>query len=125
MNTIRNIKILILAMLAVGALALPTVSSVAAGSAPVVSAAGIKLDPCDGEETAPLLMFVRGISCERALALANAATSSDDPCLPGWHTRKAVHLEAVWHGKEHQGPAVFMCTQKAGKRAFTYKPIAG
>ena len=125
MNTIRNIKILILAMLAVGALALPAAGSAAAGSAPVVSAAGIKLNPCKGEDTAPLLMFVRGIGCERALVLANAASSGDDPCLPGWHTRKDVHLKAVLHGKTVPGPAVFLCTQKSGTRAFTYKPLAG
>jgi hypothetical protein len=125
MNKIRNVKIMVLAMLAVGALAMPTLSAAAAKPDVVVTAAGIKLNPCKGKDTAPLLMFVRGIGCERALVLANAASSSDDPCLPGWHTRKAVRLHAVYAGKESTGPTVFLCTQKAGKRAYTYKPFGG
>ena len=125
MSKIRNIKVMVLAVLAVGALALPTLSSAAAKPDIVVTVAGIKVNPCQGKAQAPLLMFVRGIGCERALVLANAASSSDEPCIAGWHTRKGVRLQAVEDGKRSVGPTVFLCTQKSGTRAYTYKPFGG
>lgn len=125
MKTIRHIKLMVFAALVTAALAVPAAGSAAGVPAAVVTAAGVKVKPCEGTDTAPLLMFVRGIDCERALALANEASSSDDPCPSRWHTRRRVRLQAVYHGRRTTGPSVFLCTQHAGKRAFTYKPIGG
>lgn len=124
MNKMRNIKLMVLAALAAGALAVPAVGSAAAGPTAPVTAAGIKVRACEEKDKAPLLMFVRGVDCDKALDLANAATTYDDPCPPEWHTRH-VRLKARVEGKVAPGPFVFLCTQKAGKRAFTYHPITG
>ncbi len=123
MTNMRKIKLIALAVLATCALAVPAISS-AAEPDPVVTASGIKLSGCDGTATASLLMYVRGIDCERAIDMANAATSEDEPCPIGWHDRRA-RLMATYGGKKITGPYVFLCTQKSGKRAFTYKPITG
>ncbi len=124
MNKVRQIKLMVLAVLATGALAAPAVSSAAAKPDPVVTAAGIKVKACEGKDTAALLMFVRGVGCDRALDLANAASSEDDPCPDEWHTRH-TRLKALVGGKNLAGPSVFLCTQHSGKRAFTYRPITG
>jgi hypothetical protein len=120
----RQIKLMVLAALATGALALPAAASAAQEPAPVVTAAGIRVTPCAGKAMAPLAMFVRGVDCKRALHLANSATSEDDPCPDDWHARH-IRLKALYGGKRITGPSVFLCTQHAGKRAFTYKPITG
>jgi hypothetical protein len=119
----RQIKLMVLGVLAACALAAPVVAS-AAEPAPVITAAGIKVKPCEEKDTAPLLMFVRGVDCGKALDLANEASSSDDPCPFGWHGRRTA-LKALIHGKSSKGPSVFLCTQKSGQKAFTYKPIGG
>ena len=124
MNKMRQIKIMVLAAIAAGALAVPAVGSAAGGSTAPVTAAGIKVKACEEKDMAPLLMFVRGVSCDTALDLANEATSGDDPCPLEWHSRH-VRLKALVEGKVATGPFVFLCTQKAGKRAFTYHPITG
>lgn len=124
MNRMRNIKLMVLAALATCALAAPAVSSAAAGSTPVVTASGIKVAPCMGKDTAPLLVFVRGVDCGDALVLANAASSGDDPCPDGWHTRH-TRLKALSGKQSIAGPSVFLCTQHAGERAFTYEPFVG
>ncbi len=120
----RSIKLMVLAALATCAFAIPAVSSAAGGSTAPVTAAGIKVKHCEERDTAPLLMFVRGVNCDKALDLANEASSSDDPCPAEWHSRR-VRLKARVDGKISVGPFVFLCTQKAGKRAFTYRPITG
>jgi hypothetical protein len=124
MNKIRNIKIMVLAAIAAGALAVPAVGLAAGGSTAPVTAAGIKVKACEEKDKASLLLFVRGIDCDTALDLANEATSSDDPCPVEWHTRH-VRLKAQVEGKVATGPFVFLCSQKAGKRAFTYHPVTG
>lgn len=121
----RNIKLMVLAALVTGALALPAAGSAAAAvPTPAVTAAGIKVKECQEKDTSPLLMFVRGIGCDKALDLANEASSGDDPCPAEWHSRR-VRLNARVSGKSFAGPFVFLCTQKAGKRAFTYHPLVG
>lgn len=119
----RQIKLMVLAALATCALAAPAVSS-AAPPTPTVTAAGIKVKACDEKDAAAVLMFVRGVDCGKALDLANEASSADDPCPAEWHGRR-VRLKARIDGKNAAGPFVFLCTQKAGKRAFTYHPIIG
>lgn len=120
----RQIKLMVLATLATGALALPAAGSAAQQPDPVVTASGIRVTPCAGKAMAPLAMFVRGVDCKRALQLANSATTEDDPCPDDWRSRR-IRLKAVHGGKHLTGPSVFLCTQHAGKRAFTYKPITG
>lgn len=120
----RQIKLMVLAALATGALVVPAAASAAQQPDPVVTASGIRVTPCEGKAMAPLTMFVRGIDCKRALLLANSATTEDDPCPDDWHSRH-VRLKALYGGKQLTGPSVFLCTQHAGKRAFTYKPITG
>jgi hypothetical protein len=123
MNKMRNIKLMVLAAIAAGALAVPAIGSAAGPTAPV-TAAGITVKACEGEETGPLLIFVRGVGCDSALDLTNEASSGDGPCPEGWHGRH-VRLKAEIGGKNTAGPFVFLCTQKAGQRAFTYRPIGG
>lgn len=122
----RQIKLIVLAALAAGALAAPAAASAAQGPDPVVTAGGIRLTPCEGKNTAPLEMFVRGVDCRHALLMANAATTEDDPCPEGWRARH-VRLKALYGGRHITGPQVFLCTQRSdkSKRAFTYKPITG
>jgi len=124
MNKMRNIKLMALAAIVAGALAVPAVGAAAAGSTPQVTAAGIKVKPCEDKDKAPLLMFVRGVDCDTALTMANEATSADEPCPLEWHSRH-VRLRAQGEGKSATGPFVFLCTQKAGNRAFTYRPVGG
>jgi hypothetical protein len=124
MNKMRNIKLTFLAAIVAGALAVPAVGSAAGASTAPVTAAGIKLKACQEKDVAPLLMFVRGISCGKALDLANAATTYDDPCPAEWNTRH-VRLQARVDGKVVSGPFVFLCSQKSGRRAFTYHPVTG
>ena len=123
MKKMRNAKLMVLAAVAAGALAVPVAGSAAAPTAPV-KAAGIKVKACTDKDQAALLMFVRGVGCDKALNLANEASSGDEPCPLGWHGRR-VRLQARIGGKNSPGPTVFLCTQKAGKRAFTYRPISG
>jgi hypothetical protein len=121
----RKIKLLFLAVLATCALAaIPAVSSAAGGPDPVVTANGIKVNPCKGQDFASLAIFVRGVGCGRALDLANEASSGDDPCPIGWHTRH-VRLKAGYRGEAITGPSAFLCTQRSGTRAFTYSPFVG
>jgi hypothetical protein len=121
----RQIKITLLGVLAAcGLLALPAAGSAAKQPAPVVTAAGIKVKACPGKNTAPLMLFVRGLDCGKGLQLANEATSSDYPCPIGWHFRHA-RMTALEQGKPLPGPSVFLCTQHSGKRAFTYVPFVG
>jgi hypothetical protein len=124
MKKMRQIKLMALAAVVAGALAVPAVGSAAGGSATPVTAAGIKVKPCTEKDVLGLLMFVRGVDCHTALVLANEASSGDDPCPLEWHSRR-VHLKARIDGKITPGPSVFLCTQKAGKRAFTYIPTPG
>jgi hypothetical protein len=124
MKKMRNIKLMALAAIAAGALAVPAVGSAAAGQAVTVTAAGIKVKACKEKDVVPLLMFVRGVDCHTALDLANEASSADEPCPLEWHDRR-VRLRATIEGKKTAGPSVFLCTQKAGKRAFTYRPVTG
>jgi len=124
MNKMRNIKLMALAAIVAGALAVPAIGSAAGGSTAPVTAAGIKVKACEEKDKAALLMFVRGVDCDTALDLANEASSSDNPCPLEWHDRR-VRLQARIDGKQSAGPSVFLCTQKAGKRAFTYRPIGG
>ncbi len=119
-----KIKLMVLAALATCALVAPAVSSAAGQAALVVTAGGIKVKPCDGKDQAPLLVNVRGVGCDAALDLANAGTSEDDPCPAGWNTRHVV-LKAVDGGELIKGPKVFLCSQNAGRKAFTYKPFVG
>lgn len=120
----RQIKLMVLAVLATCALASPAISSAAGQNDPVVTAAGIRMKPCDGKDLAPLSVFVRGVDCHVALDLANAATSGDDPCPEGWYTRH-VQLKALVREEDITGPSVFLCSQKSGERAFTYSPFVG
>jgi hypothetical protein len=120
----RQIKLMVLAVLVTGALVAPAASSAAGQHDPVVTAAGIKVKPCDGKDLASLLVFVRGVDCDTALDLANAATSGDDPCPEGWNTRH-VRLKALYREENINGPSAFLCSQNSGKRAFTYSPFVG
>jgi hypothetical protein len=120
----RKIKLMVVAVLATCALAAPATSSAAGQHDPVVTAAGIRVKPCDGTDLASLSVFVRGVDCGAALDLANAATSGDDPCPEGWFTRH-VRLKALYREEDITGPSVFLCSQKSGERAFTYSPFVG
>jgi hypothetical protein len=124
MNRMRNVKLMLLAVLATCALGAPAVSSAAEESTPVITASGIKVTACEGKDAAPLLMFVRGVDCDDVLHLAGTAMSGDDPCPDGWHTRH-TRLKALLGKKSIAGPSVVLCTQHSGKRAFTYRPITG
>jgi hypothetical protein len=121
----RQIKITILGVLAACALlALPAVGSAAKQPAPVITAAGIKVKACTSKDTAPLVIFVRGVDCGQALDLANLATSADYPCPEGWNFRN-VQLKARVRGKQVPGPMVFLCSRNSGRNAFTYHPLNG
>jgi hypothetical protein len=120
----RQVKLMVLVVLATCTLAAPAVSSAAGETAPVVTAGGIRMKPCEGTDMVPVLMFVRGVDCHAALDTANAAMSDDGPCPEGWDTRH-VRLKSLYRGRQSTGPSVFLCSQHSGKRAFTYAPFVG
>jgi hypothetical protein len=125
MSTVRRIKLLALAAIASSLLLVPATSS-AAEPSPAFTAGGISVNACMGKDLAPLLIFVHGVDCDRALSLANSATSDDDRCPDGWNTEHQ-RLKALDGERRITGPLVSLCTRGSGRnqRAFTYRVLPG
>jgi hypothetical protein len=124
MSMIRRISALAGTLLVTTGLALAAGSATQAADGPrtptiTITANGMQLTSCQGDALLTLRLFTKGLSCQRALHLANQAASSDRLCPKGWKKDKHVVLDAPGDLKD---PTAALCHRRAHGRtqAFTY-----
>jgi hypothetical protein len=119
MSGLRRIQRLALAAFLLAGLALAATAGGAQASSGTVG--GLRLTSCPGDLATDIGLFRHGLTCRRALTLAESAANTDRRCPAGWRTRTGVRMAGV-NPRSSGFPALTLCSRNGGDRrqAFTY-----